>query len=93
VAKARNEFINSTYEPIFWFLLGIGKGPFRLLEELDEGLPGALTDNASHTAIKNLDEICEDWLFDEICKEYKDYPETARRLGLLPNAAGAGLFG
>ena len=92
VDNARLEFINSTYEPIFWFLLGLGNGPFRLLEEIDEGMPGALTDNASHTAIKTLSEICDDWLFDEICKEYKDYPNTARRLGLLPSSTQPGLF-
>jgi len=55
-------------------------------------MPGALTDNASHTAIKTLIEICDDWLFDEICKEYKDYSNTARRLGLLPSTTQPGLF-
>jgi hypothetical protein len=92
VDRARREFINSTYEPIFWFLLGLGQGPFYLLEEIDEGMHGALTDNASHTAIPTLDAICEDWLYDEICKEYKDYPNTARELGLLPNTSAPGLF-
>jgi hypothetical protein len=80
---ARKEFMNSSYEPIFWFLLGLGRGRFSLLEELDEGLPGALTDNASLTTISDLSGVTDDWLFDEICKEYKDYPGTARKLGMI----------
>jgi len=57
---------------------------FSLLKDLDEGIKGNYTDNASFTHIEKLEGLCDDWLFNEICKEYNDYPATARRLKMLP---------
>lgn len=88
----------SSYEPIFWQFMGIGKGrkskakkfesfansDFPLLEKLDD-LPGRLIDNADFFTVLSPDEYPDEALFEMMMAEYPGWLGLAREKGLLPN--------
>ena len=86
----------SSYEPIFWQFMGIGKGrksksrrllafadsDFPFLEKLDE-LGGRLIDNANFFSVASPDEHGDSELYDLLMAEYPAWLKLARQHGVL----------
>lgn len=86
----------SSYEPIFWQFMGIGKGrksrskllaafadsDFPFLEKLDE-LPKRLIDNADFFAVQTPNEPSDEALYDLMMSEYPEWVKLAKQQGLL----------
>ncbi|MES2321717.1 MAG: VWA domain-containing protein [Pseudomonadota bacterium] len=86
----------SSYEPIFWQFMGIGKGKksknkklaafadsdFPFLEKLDE-LSGRLIDNANYFSVTSPDEHSDAELYDLLMAEYPAWLKLAKQHGVL----------
>ena len=86
----------SSYEPIFWQFMGIGKGKksknkklasyadsdFPFLEKLDE-LSGRLIDNANYFSVASPDEHSDAQLYDLLMAEYPAWLKLAKQHGVL----------
>ena len=86
----------SSYEPIFWQFMGIGKGrkskskrlfafadsDFPFLEKLDE-LDGRLIDNANYFSVASPDEHGDAELYDLLMAEYPGWLKLAKQHGVL----------
>ena len=86
----------SSYEPIFWQFMGIGKGrkskskrlfsfadsDFPFLEKLDE-LGGRLIDNANFFSVASPDEHGDAELYDLLMAEYPAWLKLAKQHGVL----------
>ncbi|WP_426101569.1 VWA domain-containing protein [Massilia sp. TSP1-1-2] len=86
----------SSYEPIFWQFMGIGKGrkskskrllafadsDFPFLEKLDE-LSGRLVDNANFFSVASPDEHGDGALYDLLMAEYPAWLKLAKQHGVL----------
>ncbi len=86
----------SSYQPIFWQFMGIGKGrkskakkfaafatsDFPLLEKLDE-LSGRLIDNADFFTVMSPDEHDDASLYEMMMVEYPQWVKQAKAQGLL----------
>lgn len=86
----------SSYQPIFWQFMGIGKGrkskakkfaalansDFPLLEKLDD-LSGRLLDNADFFTVLSPDEHDDATLYELMMVEYPQWVKQAREKGLL----------
>ncbi|MFZ1389364.1 MAG: VWA domain-containing protein [Thiolinea sp.] len=86
----------SSYEPIFWQFMGIGKGrkskakrlfnfadsTFPFLEKLDE-LPNRFIYNADFFAVSSPDEHDDATLYDLLMSEYPNWVKLAQQKGLL----------
>ena len=97
--RAEREVRESSYEPLFWQFMGIGKssrtpaakpGFFKSLFGSDfafleklDSLDGRLVDNANFFSVLKPDEYPDDELYDLLLGEYKDWLPKARKLGLL----------
>lgn len=87
----------SSYEPIFWQFMGIGKGrkslsklllafadsDFPFLEKLDE-LSGRLLDNANYFSVASPNEHSDETLYDLMMSEYPGWITLAKQQGILP---------
>lgn len=98
-ARAEREVRESSYEPLFWQFMGIGKssrtpaakpGFLKSLFGSDfefleklDSLTGRLLDNANFFSVLKPDEYPDDELYDLLLGEYKDWLPNARKLGLL----------
>lgn len=80
--KAEEEVRNSSYEPIFWSLMGLGQDEFKFLERLDY-LPDRFVNNASAMVVQDPVAMTDEELYSGMVAQYKDYPDRAKRLGLL----------
>lgn len=86
----------SSFQPIFWQFMGIGKGrksrskllmaftdsSFPFLEKLDE-LPGRLLDNAAFFSVERPDEHTDDALYDLLMEEYPEWVKAAKAKGMF----------
>ena len=86
----------SSYQPIFWQFMGIGKGrkskakkfaalassDFPMLEKLDD-LPGRLLDNADFFTVLSPDEHDDATLYELMMTEYPQWVKQAQAKGLL----------
>lgn len=95
-ATAERQLRESSYEPIFWQFMGIGKGrkskskgllsfadsDFPFLEKLDE-LSGRLIDNANFFSVLHPEEHSEDALYELLMTEYPQWVREARNLGMF----------
>jgi hypothetical protein len=86
----------SSYEPIFWQFMGIGKGrksksrrllafsdsDFPFLEKLDE-LGGRVIDNANFFSVSSPDEVSDAELYDLLMAEYPSWLKLAKQHGVL----------
>ncbi len=91
--QAIAQLVASSYEPVFWQFLGLGKGGtdgggsgsqgFGFLQEMDT-LPGRFLDNAGFFGLADLDAVDDDALYDQMMGEYPGWVPQARTKGLLP---------
>lgn len=86
----------SSFEPIFWQFMGIGKGrksksaklsafatsDFPFLEKLDD-LSGRLIDNADFFSVESPDEHPDEVLYDLMMAEYPEWLKQAKQKSLL----------
>ena len=87
------QLVSSSYEPIFWQFLGLGKGGtdgggagsagFGFLHEMDT-LAGRYVDNAGFFPSADLDAMGDDELYDHMMGEYPQWVPHAQARGLLP---------
>lgn len=92
-----NHIQNSSYEPIFWQFMAIGKSnkglkgrgffrafqsDFSFLEELDN-LSGRYLDNADFFSVEDPQHISENELYDLLMKEYPEWVKAATAKGLI----------
>lgn len=93
-----NQLIDSSYEPIFWQFMAIGKSnkdvknrgffqrlletDFRFLEELDN-LKGRYIDNANFFSVEDPANIPDHELYDLLMTEYPDWIKEATTKGLI----------
>lgn len=69
--------VEASKEPVFFQFIGIGKGPFLFLEELDN-LKGRVVDNACFLNTLNIDKMSDTELYNEILKEYPLWLKEAK---------------
>jgi stress response protein SCP2 len=97
---AREQVVSSSYEPLFWQFMAIGKSNTTLdrfgkvkkgrgkseFEFLEEldALPGRFIDNANFFAVEDPSSIPDDMLFELLMGEYPGWVTLARQRGLLP---------
>ncbi|WP_042461618.1 VWA domain-containing protein [Neobacillus dielmonensis] len=94
---------NSSYEPIFWQFMAIGKSnkgtkkrgfralfqsDFTFLEQLDN-LTGRYIDNADFFSVEDPQAVSEQELYDLLMQEYPEWVKTASVKGLIQPAATA----
>lgn len=92
-----NQLRASSYEPIFWQFMGIGKSrkaksknrllalfqtDFEFLEKLDD-LSGRFIDNADFFSTESPDEYPDSELYQLLMTEYPEWLKQARQKGLL----------
>lgn len=81
--KTTDRLIQSSSNlPIFWQFVGIGKGPFRYLEKLDD-LDGRYIDNANFFSAKDLNQISDKELYDRLLNEYPSWIKEAKSKNIL----------
>lgn len=95
-ALTERQLRESSFQPIFWQFMGIGKGrkskskflaaffdcTFPFLEKLDE-LPGRLLDNAAFFSVERPDEHTDDALYDLLMEEYPAWVGAAKAKGMF----------
>ncbi|WP_102272896.1 VWA domain-containing protein [Cytobacillus massiliigabonensis] len=92
-----NHIQNSSYEPIFWQFMAIGKSnkglksrgffrafqsDFTFLEELDN-LSGRYLDNADFFSVEDPQYISDNELYDLLMKEYPEWVKAATAKGII----------
>ena len=80
--------------PIFWQFVGIGRECFNYLEKLDD-MGGRYVDNADFFAIKDINEMPDETLYQKLLDEYPGWLENSKVREMIVNggASGGGLFG
>lgn len=94
-SKAEAQVRFSSYEPIFWMFVGLGKSnktakgffanlmasDFSFLEKLDD-LTGRHVDNADFFSVENLDQMSDTELYERMMQEYPSYLQKGKQAGL-----------
>jgi len=80
--KISKLLIDSSKSNIFWQFVGLGNAKFGVLEELDN-LQGRFIDNANFFALRDLDTVSDEELYDRIFNEFPDWLRQAREKGIL----------
>ncbi|MYW02866.1 hypothetical protein GT354_32250 [Streptomyces sp. SID3343] len=79
----REQITHSSFEPIFWQFMGLGRpGGFSFLEELDD-LSGRYVDNADFFSIQDPADVPDSRLYDLMTNEYPGWLARAKARGLL----------
>jgi stress response protein SCP2 len=79
----REQITYSSFEPIFWQFMGLGRpGGFAFLEELDD-LTGRYVDNADFFSIQDPGNVPDAQLYDLMTNEYPGWLARAKAQGLL----------
>ncbi|MFF7246138.1 VWA domain-containing protein [Embleya sp. NPDC008237] len=79
----REQMTYSSFEPIFWQFMGLGRpGGFSFLEELDD-LTGRYVDNADFFSVQDPANVPDGQLYDMMTNEYPGWLARARSQGLL----------
>jgi stress response protein SCP2 len=79
----REQITHSSFEPIFWQFMGLGRpGSFSFLEELDD-LTGRYVDNADFFSIQDPANVPDAQLYDLMTNEYPGWLARAKAQGLL----------
>ena len=75
-SKAKQMLVDNSRYNVFWQFIGMGRGPFHTLEELDD-LTGRFIDNADFFQVKDLINMPEDELYKKLMTEYPGYLQEA----------------
>ncbi|WP_160161554.1 VWA domain-containing protein [Embleya hyalina] len=79
----REQITHSSFEPIFWQFMGLGRpGGFSFLEELDD-LTGRYVDNADFFSVQDPANVPDGQLYELMTNEYPTWLGRARARGLL----------
>ncbi|WP_161500636.1 VWA domain-containing protein [Embleya scabrispora] len=79
----REQITYSSFEPIFWQFMGLGRpGGFSFLEELDD-LTGRYVDNADFFSVQDPANVPDGQLYELMTTEYPTWLGRARAQGLL----------
>lgn len=81
-SATKKALIEASKYNIFWKYVGIGKTNFPFLEKLDE-LQGRMVDNANYIAIKDLNTIEDEGLYELLMEEYDLWLGAARNKGIV----------
>ncbi|WP_406280934.1 VWA domain-containing protein [Embleya sp. NBC_00896] len=81
--ETREQMMHSSFEPIFWQFMGLGRpGSFSFLEELDD-LTGRYVDNADFFSVQDPTRVPDEQLYELMTNEYPGWLARARAQGLL----------
>jgi len=81
--ETREQMLYSSFEPIFWQFMGLGRpGGFAFLEELDD-LTGRYVDNADFFSVQDPANVPDAQLFDMMTNEYPGWLRAAKSRGLV----------
>lgn len=79
----REQITHSSFEPIFWQFMGLGRpGGFSFLEELDD-LTGRYVDNADFFSVQDPANVPDGQLYEMMTNEYPGWLARAKAQGLL----------
>jgi len=73
---------DASIHSIFWQFVGIGRGNYGILEELDT-MTGRTVDNANFFALDDIEHISNAKLYSRMLTEFPDWLSKAKRLGIL----------
>jgi hypothetical protein len=79
---AEEQIRSSSYEPIFWQFMAIGRGGFSFLRKLDT-MSGRYIDNANFFDVDSPDRVPDDKLYDLLMTEYPSWVKQAKLKGLI----------
>jgi hypothetical protein len=96
---AREQVQASSFEPLFWQFMAIGKSrkalggrrglwgggdsEFKFLEELDD-MGGRYVDNADFFSVEDPAQVSDDTIFELMVNEYPGWLTQVRQRGMLP---------
>lgn len=80
--KAFQLLKDNSSKPVFWQFIGMGRGPFDTLEQLDD-LTDRFIDNADFFQVGNLISMPEEELYKKLMTEYPGYVQEAKSKNII----------
>ncbi|HBG5344088.1 TPA: VWA domain-containing protein [Clostridioides difficile] len=80
--EAKKAIIEASDKPIFWQFVGVGNEKFKFLELLDN-IPGRVIDNANFFSLKDINEISDTELYENVMKELPIWLKEAKDKKIL----------
>ncbi|MCL2053064.1 MAG: VWA domain-containing protein [Oscillospiraceae bacterium] len=81
-AKVKELITNAAQYPIFWQFIGIGRGNYGILEELDN-MRGRKVDNANFFSLDDISRVKNKDLYSRMLAEFPLWLKEAKRMGIL----------
>jgi hypothetical protein len=78
----KKPIVESSNKPIFWQFVGIGDSNFDVLEKLDT-MEGRFIDNANFFHIKDIENISDEELYNNLLNEFPEWLAEAKTKGIL----------
>lgn len=78
----KKPIVESSNKPIFWQFVGIGDSNFDVLEKLDT-MEGRVIDNANFFHIKDIENISDEELYNNLLNEFPEWLAEAKTKGIL----------
>lgn len=78
----KKPIVESSNKPIFWQFVGIGDSNFDVLEKLDT-MEGRFIDNANFFHIKDIENISDEELYNNLLNEFPQWLAEAKMKGIL----------
>lgn len=69
-------------EPVFWQFVGLGSSQYGVLERFDT-MPGRRVDNVGFFAVDDIEQVCDQELYDRVLSEFPSWLRAARQAGIL----------
>jgi hypothetical protein len=80
--KVKNLISQASDYPIFWQFIGVGRGNYGILEELD-AMTGRRIDNANFFILDDIDRVDNTELYSRMLAEFPSWLKEARRFGIV----------
>ncbi|MBM7693694.1 hypothetical protein JOC77_003138 [Peribacillus deserti] len=74
--------VESSNKPVFWQFVGIGDANFEVLENLDH-MEGRYLDNANFFHIKDVENVSDEELYNQLLNEFPSWLKEAKSKGVL----------
>ncbi|MDI4647643.1 VWA domain-containing protein [Cohnella sp. F6_2S_P_1] len=82
VKAVRKIITDSAVLPIFWQFVGIGRGEFQVLKQLDT-MEGRVVDNANFIPVDDIASVSDESLYDKLLNEFPSWLKEAAEKGIL----------
>ncbi len=81
-AKVKRLIATASSHPIFWQFIGVGRGNYGILEELDT-MTGRKVDNANFFSLDDIRRVDNTELYSRMLAEFPEWLKEAKRLNVL----------